>query len=78
MTAPFEATIVLMPSIIPTEPVQALRAAQPTIPVRSAALAHQVHARLRSDILFARLRPGHPGSTVQPRLLPQLPMKSTI
>jgi len=39
----------------PTTATQTLRA---VTPVRSAALAHQVHARLRSDILFARLRPG--------------------
>jgi DNA-binding GntR family transcriptional regulator len=42
----------------PTPTTQALRALESVPPVRSAALAHHVHARLRSDILFARLRPG--------------------
>lgn len=42
----------MMPSILPAHSSRAIA------PVRNAALAHQVHARLRSDILFARLRPG--------------------
>lgn len=39
-------------------PTPATQTASAVTPVRTAALAHQIHARLRSDILFARLRPG--------------------